>query len=109
MVAMAHHDDVRRLWFSDARDQGRQMELSWHPEERIVILSLWHGTVCRASFRLPVGEVPGVIEMLAASLGDVATDLRHEAAPDPPPAIPRRWRERTGRDPDTVVHMSEHA
>jgi len=60
------------------------MELSWHPEERIVILSLWNGTVCRASFRLPVGEVPGVIEMLAAS-------------------------QRTGRDADVVVHMSEHA
>ena len=107
-MAMAHHDDVRRRWFTDARDQGRQMELSWHPEERIVIVSLWNATVCRASFRLPIGEAPGVIEMLATSLGDVAADLGHEPTPDPLPAILKRWRERSGQPTDTVVHIGEY-
>ena len=41
------------------------MEVSWHPEERIVIVSVWSATTCRASFRLPIADAAGVIEMLA--------------------------------------------
>jgi len=65
-------DRVRRRWFADARDGARRMELSWHPDERLVIASLWHGDVCRATFRLPVEEAGTVIGVLADALGDEA-------------------------------------
>jgi len=63
-------DGVRRQWFTDARDDGRRMEVSWHPDELLVIVSLWHGSVCRATFRMPVEQAPDLVETLARSLGD---------------------------------------
>ena len=68
----ARPDGVRREWFVDARDGGRRMELSWHAGERLVIVSLWNGDVCRATFRLPVERAPEVIHVLAGALGDAA-------------------------------------
>jgi hypothetical protein len=69
-VLFARSDEVRRQWFVDARDDGRRMEVSWHSDEGIVIVSLWHGSMCRATFQLPVQEAPGLIQTLADALGD---------------------------------------
>jgi len=63
-------DPVGRQWFSDARDDGRRMEVSWHTQEELVIVSLWHGSVCRATFRLPIDQAPALIQTLADALGD---------------------------------------
>ena len=49
--------------------EGR-MEISWHPEEGLVIVSLWHGSICRATFRLPVEQAPALIQTLADAQGD---------------------------------------
>ena len=76
---------LRREWFTDARDSGRRMELSWHRDEGIVIVSLWQGSVCRATFRMPVADAPLAIGVLAEVLGDAATGR-------PPPAAPRLGR-----------------
>jgi len=46
------------------------MEVSWHADERLVIISLWHGSVCRATFRMPVEESPALIQALGNALGD---------------------------------------
>jgi len=54
------------------------MEVSAHSDEGLVIVSLWHGSMCRATFRLPVDEAPGLIQTLADALGDAAR-------PSPPP------------------------
>jgi len=70
MMPLPRSDGVRRQWFGDARDDGRRMEVSWHPDEGIVIVSLWHGSVCRATFRLPVDQAPALIQTLADALGD---------------------------------------
>jgi len=63
-------DPVRRQWFSDARDDGRRMEVSWHAHEELVVVSLWHGSICRATFRLPIDQAPALIQTLADALGD---------------------------------------
>lgn len=70
VVLLSRSDGVRRQWFTDARDDGRRMEVSWHADEGIVIMSLWHGSICRATFRLPVEQAPGLIQTLADALGD---------------------------------------
>src|SRR5271169_5389817 len=69
-VLLSRSDGVRRQWFTDARHDGRRMEVSWHSDEGIVIVSLWHGSICRATFRLPVEQAPGLIQTLADALGD---------------------------------------
>jgi hypothetical protein len=82
-VQVARSDGVRRQWFTDARDDGRRMEVSWHADEGIVIVSLWHGSICRATFRLPVDQAPAVVQTLADALGDAV-------ASGPPPGRPDR-------------------
>jgi hypothetical protein len=54
--------------FLDARGGDRALRVSWHTEDGLVVLSLWHGNVCSGSFRLSVDEVPDLIEMLRAGL-----------------------------------------
>ena len=49
------------------------MEISWHPPERLVIVSLWSGTLCRATFRLPVEDATQVIQVLVDTLGEAAS------------------------------------
>jgi len=57
--------------FADVRSPHRTMRLSWHPEAGDggqVVVSLWSGRECRASFRLPATDVPRLIETLTQAL-----------------------------------------
>jgi hypothetical protein len=38
--------------FDDVRDNGRTMRVSHHAEAGVVVISLWAGGFCRASFQL---------------------------------------------------------
>ena len=46
---------------------GRTLRISGHPGADRVVLSIWQDTVCRATVRLDVADVPHVVEMLARS------------------------------------------
>jgi hypothetical protein len=52
----------------DARGSARALRVSWHHEEGIVVLSLWHEGVCTGSFRLDRGDVPALIDSLVSGL-----------------------------------------
>lgn len=98
-------------WFADARDGGRQMEVSWHTRERLVVISLWHDRTCRATFRLPLEEAPRAIAALAGALGEAAGG----GAPPPAAARPRlssllldKVRSRLRREPAEIVSLSRH-
>lgn len=52
--------------FLDDRDGDRALRVSWHPEVGLVVLSLWRGGQCVATFRLPAAELPGFLSALAA-------------------------------------------
>ena len=52
----------------DARGSARALRVSWHHEEGIVVLSLWHEGVCTGSFRLDRGDVPTLIDSLVSGL-----------------------------------------
>ena len=54
--------------FLDARGGGRALRVSWHTEAGVVVLSLWSGTSCSGSFRLPAEDVPQLIDALRAGL-----------------------------------------
>ncbi|SBT40943.1 hypothetical protein [Micromonospora auratinigra] len=62
--------------FTDLRGEDRTMRVSYHADRGAVVLSLWSGTVCCGSFRLPVDEV----DRLLALLGEVRATTT--AAPD---------------------------
>jgi hypothetical protein len=46
------------------------MEVTWHADEGMVILSLWQDRTCRSTFRLPIEDAPALIGALAAAIGD---------------------------------------
>jgi len=79
-VRLWQPDGVSRQWFVDARDDGRRMDVSWHADEHLVIISLWHGSICRATFRMPVEDAPALLQALGNALGDalqMKTTHRH--------------------------------
>ena len=55
-------------YFLDTRGDARSLRVRWHHEADVVVLSLWRENTCTASFRLPVDEVPALIEALRAGL-----------------------------------------
>jgi len=50
--------------FDDIRDNGRTMRVSHHVEAGVVVISLWAGGLCRASFRLASTDVARLAEIL---------------------------------------------
>ncbi len=52
----------------DARGSARALRVSWHHEDGIVVLSLWHEGVCTGSFRLDKSDVPALIDTLVGGL-----------------------------------------
>jgi hypothetical protein len=54
--------------FLDPRGSGRALRVTWHGEADLVVLSLWHGGTCSGTFRLPVEQVPDLIDALREGL-----------------------------------------
>ena len=54
-----------RVWFYDTRTQARRMAVSSHPEHGLVVISLWQGDACTATFRLRTAEAARLIATLA--------------------------------------------
>ncbi len=69
--------------FLDARGGDRALRVSWHPEADLVVLSLWSGGTCTGTFRLPVEEVPDLVEVLRGGLAQAYQSMReprHDSA-----------------------------
>ncbi|MGR6319818.1 hypothetical protein Q2K19_26800 [Micromonospora soli] len=64
--------------FADLRGEDRTLRVSYHPDRGAVVLSLWSGTICRGSFRMPTDDVDRLLALL--------TDVRRAATPTPPDA-----------------------
>jgi hypothetical protein len=62
------------------------MRVTWHPERRMAVLSLWKGPECTATFRLPADQAARLIGTLADGLAD------SWSSPVAPPINPRRGR-----------------
>lgn len=60
--------------FTDIRGDDRTLRVSCHDETGMVVLSLWSGKLCRASFRLAEGDVPRLIGALTESAGARPSD-----------------------------------
>jgi hypothetical protein len=62
--------------FVDDRGDDRTMRVSAHAERGLVVFSIWAGTTCRASFRLPLDEAIRLSTVLEAVVESAPTDLR---------------------------------
>ena len=71
--------------FLDTRGAGRALRVNWHheaaPHGPVVLLSLWRENLCVASFRLPVADVPDLIEALRSGLDDAYDEVTRSATP----------------------------
>ena len=59
-AAVPPHGEV----FTDARGEARTMRVTWHADEGLVVLSLWHGGVCHGTFRLAQDDLPALLRAL---------------------------------------------
>jgi hypothetical protein len=81
-VGNLHGLPTRRDVFLDERGAG--LRVTWHPEQDMVVLSVWHEDHCAGTFRMPVQDVPRLSGLLAAALGDWVAQV--SAVPPPGPA-----------------------
>ncbi len=82
-MSTVHRLPVRRDLFLDERGEDRGLRVTIHPDEGIVVLSIWHEDRCTASFRLPMAECGRLIGMLASGLSDQLVEERGGAAAAP--------------------------
>jgi len=67
--------------FVDVRDAGRAMRVSTHRDGEFVVLSIWRGNTCSASFRLDQGDVPALVDCLVRGLVDTKSRrITHQAS-----------------------------
>ena len=64
--------------YADTRGDGRSMRVRWHTEDDLVVLSLWRGPECTATFRLDAHQVHALIATLQAGL-DASYDVQRRA------------------------------
>lgn len=58
----------RRALFTDERGAG--LRVTWHPDEGLVVLSVWRDDVCVATFRITAGDAEDLTAFLAGHLRD---------------------------------------
>jgi hypothetical protein len=50
--------------FFDVRGNSRSMRLSWYADTGVAVFSIWQGGMCTGTFRLPIDDLPRMIEIL---------------------------------------------
>lgn len=85
--------------FFDVRGDSRTMRVSWYADTGVAVFSIWQGDTCTGTFRLPIPDLPRMVEALAqgppgtagpgypgrapgGGLGD-APPARHQEIPSP--------------------------
>jgi hypothetical protein len=76
---------TRRDVFIDQRGAG--LRVTWHPEQDLLVLSVWHDDRCVGTVRMPVQDVPRLSALLTAALGDWVTQVSSTPQPAPRQAI----------------------
>ena len=58
--------------FFDVRGHSRSMRLSWYADTGVAVFSIWQGGRCTGTFRLPIDDLPRMIEILRRGPQDKA-------------------------------------
>jgi hypothetical protein len=99
--------------FFDVRGESRTMRLSWYADTGVAVFSIWQGGTCTGTFRLPIADLPRMVEALRRGphghddhvTGEQpgSQEPRLPAAPGPPPQRPELDRD-IGTGQTTAVH-----
>jgi hypothetical protein len=55
--------------FFDVRGESRSMRLSWYADTGVAVFSIWQGGTCTGTFRLPIADLPRMVEALQRGPG----------------------------------------
>jgi hypothetical protein len=82
--------------FFDVRGDSRSMRLSWYADTGVAVFSIWQGGRCTGTFRLPIDDLPRMIDTLQRG-----PQQRRRAAPDGrrPERAERPDRKHAGHEP----------
>ncbi len=50
--------------YFDVRGESRSMRLSWYADTGVAVFSIWQGGTCTGTFRLPITDLPRMIDTL---------------------------------------------
>ena len=99
--------------FFDVRGESRTMRLSWYADTGVAVFSIWQGGTCTGTFRLPIADLPRMVEALQRGphghddqvMGEQpgSREPRRPAAPGPPPPRPELDRD-IGTGQTAAVH-----
>ncbi len=68
--------------FFDVRGSSRSMRLSWYADTGVAVFSIWQGGMCTGTFRLAIGDLPRMVEILQAGPhGRAPAGSSHAAGP----------------------------
>ena len=55
----------------DLRDEGRSLRVGWHPNDGVLVLSIWRTDTCVATCRLSREDAAALIAELASGLAEL--------------------------------------
>ena len=61
--------------YFDVRGESRSMRLSWYADTGVAVFSIWQGGTCTGTFRLPMADLPRMIEALQRGPHGAGADL----------------------------------
>src|SRR6478672_12487278 len=82
--------------YFDVRGESRSMRLSWYADTGVAVFSIWQGGTCTGTFRLPIADLPRMVEALQRGPHGEARD-------------PRDARGTTEQHPTTAYHEDQGA
>jgi hypothetical protein len=62
--------------YFDVRGESRSMRLSWYADTGVAVFSIWQGGTCTGTFRLPIADLPRMVEALQRGPHGDARDAR---------------------------------
>src|SRR5258708_2404096 len=62
--------------FFDVRGSSRSMRLSWYADTGIAVFSIWQGGTCTGTFRLPMDDLPRLMDSLQRGMPGGQDDLQ---------------------------------
>jgi hypothetical protein len=100
--------------FFDIRGNARSMRLSWYADTGVAVFSIWQGGICTGTFRLPISDLPRMIETLrngpgVHQAGETQAAPRRTAAADPQAAARQHVPEDGRADPQRQHAPAEYA
>src|SRR5215472_1211708 len=74
--------------FFDVRGDSRTMRVSWYADTGVAVFSIWQGDTCTGTFRLPIPELPRMVEALTKGPPSRAGSEPATGGPGPQQADP---------------------